>query len=767
MSLPQVQTPSPQKTGLDSKIVATTLSFNNLQDIGNNTITTQNTSVPVRAQDDPMAVNPHRTAGAAGVTGDLPAFSPQFHAPVVSSAEYRFANAAAALLSVSNHSAEVQPAADTKMADEEGNDTKLPSDPSINKAFNQYSSTQSTDAADIDIGDGGGDEELSLPSSPIGETSHNTHPSTGAHDTDDTAMDTQEDMVDVPAITAITATSGVTHPNHATEIAVQVESIWTCQPTAQSSQRNSALNKKRKRVEDGMSASSNDEDLSSTDVPYVFSLVGDAFKTELKRELLAFVRYADSLALLQPWFATLRLSSLPIPNWDVDLAEQIYKSFFGSYQSGTDVNFQAKYRNQEKWVRQCKIVPIVHPYRYWLNDCALPVLIEHFSETLPQPTPFDSSTTAGPAMQERKEALSSIFKAVAQAYLRMVLLKAQDSSTKLWLSSKSGNLELSDDAPLEWAMLQEVAVNIESDQVRQSATQEGSKQPPPYRELVRAAVCSFSEHYTSLSQEIAAIQQLPNKYYEEIKDSLHLRCLSIAAYLQDAEDQQKLILDDGITQLLLELKKRTLRYTLKGLKLNPKPIRVPLDKDQRLIAVRKILVSLSLAYDGWTAAQVQKYSSENGTKQSIYKNSRSSLHTDLQITAKRLERGIVSLVEKAKSGQDISHVYLQHVKDICQKFVKDPIGKLKSAVISSHGRNYLNVVMGPREFTTNASLIQPEEIEVIHARTSRDTSDEPLSKRSCFRRVKDASPELARLPLWFGMVGGKLAPFTYGAPGST
>jgi hypothetical protein len=280
-------------------------------------------------------------------------------------------------------------------------------------------------------------------------------------------------------------------------------------------------------------------------------------------------------------------------------------------------------------------------------------------------------------------------------------------------------------------------------------------------------VCSFSEHYASLSQEIAAVQQLPNKYYQEIRDSLHPRWLSIAAYLEDTKDQQKLILDDGVTQLLLELKKRTLRYTLKGLRLNPKPIKVPLDNDQRLIAVRKMLVCLSLAYDGWTAAQVQKYRSGHGTKQSIYKNSKCSLHTDLQTTAKRLERGIVSLVEKDKSGQDVSHVYLQRVKDLCTKFVKDPIGKLKSAVIGSHGRNCVDVVMGPREFEANASLIQPEGIEVIHAWTSRDISDEPLAKRSCFRGVKDAPPELARLPPWFGMVDGKLAPFTYGAPGTT
>jgi hypothetical protein len=103
----------------------------------------------------------------------------------------------------------------------------------------------------------------------------------------------------------------------------------------------------------------------------------------------------------------------------------------------------------------------------------------------------------------------------------------------------------------------------------------------------------------------------------------------------------------------------------------------------------------------------------------------------------------------------------------CTKFVKDPIGKLKSAVISSHGRNYVNVVMGPREFEANASLIQLEEIEVIHASTNRDISDEPLAERSCFRGVKDVPPELARLPPWFGMVDGKLAPFTYGAPGTT
>jgi hypothetical protein len=243
---------------------------------------------------------------------------------------------------------------------------------------------------------------------------------------------------------------------------------------------------------------------------------------------------------------------------------------------------------------------------------------------------------------------------------------------------------------------------------------------------------------------------------------MHRRWLNLDAFLQNAEDEQRLISDDGVHQLMYELKKRSLRYILKGLKPSMSPTSVSIPYDLQLSAVREILVRLSLAHDDWVKAHVQKYISPSSTqqtditKQSIFKDSTVPELTRLQLTARKLELHIVQVVEKDRSEQATGDLYVNEAGAIRKRLIDNPKGQLKAAVVGSHHAKNVNVVMPPNAFGKAARRKRPNEIEQVHAPESRDILEKPRGKRSCFGDIKDVSLELARPLSWLGMVDGKL-----------
>jgi hypothetical protein len=185
---------------------------------------------------------------------------------------------------------------------------------------------------------------------------------------------------------------------------------------------------------------------------------------------------------------------------------------------------------------------------------------------------------------------------------------------------------------------------------------------------------------------------------------MHRRWLNLDAFLRNAEDEQRLISDDGVHQSMYELKRRSLRYILKGLKPSMSPTSVSIPYDPQLSAVREILVRLSLAHDEWVKAHIQKYISPNNTqqtditKQSIFKDSTVPELTRPQLTARKLELHIVKVVEKDRSGQATRDLYFNEAGATRKRLIDNPNGQLKAAVVGSHHVKNANVVMPPNAF---------------------------------------------------------------------
>jgi hypothetical protein len=534
-----------------------------------------------------------------------------------------------------------------------------------------------------------------------------------------------------------------TMPVHAPQQADQNEQRSSRQSAGQDPPKPMLGKRKRKIGNSEDCEVSKDQHCSSTDVPEIFSLVSPSFQTKLQEEILSFVRDADQLVSLQPLLATFRLSSQSISNWDIDLAQHIYQGVFRSPQSGHDAKFQEAYHYHMKWQKQCEIVPIAYHFRHWLKDYALPVLITHFSTTLPTPTPLNSPTAPGPTTQDRQQALRSIFESIAQANLRIILLMVQDSSHRLWFS-KSGDL-IPDVEPTQWRQLQDPAVTTEYAQAKR-VTDVPPGKAPPYGDLVQNAVASFSVQHLSLMRQLVTHRQ---ETAETTRD-MHPRWSSVNAFLQDADEKQKLVFDDGAKQLQLELKKLTLGPVLKVLKHNSAPVKVQVSKERRSLIVQDIYVLLGMAHDEWMTTQA---SSKYG-KKSIFKDNSISPQVLLQGTAKKLELDLAKLVEQDTSDQPHGKLYLRMASDLRKRLIDHPLEQLKSAVLSSHTAKYVHVVMNPKDYGAEISRIQPTEIEVVHAMSDMDFVPEPPQKQIC-HGVRNISPTLAAAPLWFGLVNGK------------
>jgi hypothetical protein len=173
----------------------------------------------------------------------------------------------------------------------------------------------------------------------------------------------------------------------------------------------------------------------------------------------------------------------------------------------------------------------------------------------------------------------------------------------------------------------------------------------------------------------------------------------LAAFTPDPPEPLKSRLSTDVKQLQYKLKKHALCYALKGLKPDMNPTRLSIPHHHRMSTVHEILVCLSLAHDDWAAAHIQNYipsdstQQTDNTNQSIYKDINVPVQTRLQVTARKLELHLIKLVEKDRSGQATGNLYVQKVKAFRTRLVDDPVGQLKSAIVSSHGVKNVNVAM--------------------------------------------------------------------------
>jgi hypothetical protein len=79
---------------------------------------------------------------------------------------------------------------------------------------------------------------------------------------------------------------------------------------------------------------------------------------------------------LHPWFAAFSLSAHPIGNWGAAIVNEIERTVFSSY-SGVDKDFKAAYNRHMGW--SVPSWPVAWECRHWLNDVALPLIVNHVS----------------------------------------------------------------------------------------------------------------------------------------------------------------------------------------------------------------------------------------------------------------------------------------------------------------------------------------------------------------------------------------------------
>jgi hypothetical protein len=263
---------------------------------------------------------------------------------------------------------------------------------------------------------------------------------------------------------------------------------------------------------------------------------------------------------------------------------------------------------------------------------------------------------------------------------------------------------------------------------------------------VQNAVASFSVQYLALMRQLVTRRQETAETTRE----MHPRWSSVTAFLQDADEKHKLILDDGAKQLQLELKKLALGPVLKALKPNSAPVKVQVSKETRSLIVQDIYVLLSIAHDEWMTTQA---SSKYG-KKSIFKDNSISSQVLLQGTAKKLELDLAKLVEQDPSDQPLSKLYLRKASDLRTRIIDHPHEQLKSAVLSSHTAKYVHVTMNPADYGAEVSRIRPIEIEVVHTMSDMDFAPKPPQKQIC-QEIRNIPPTLAAAPVWFGLVNGR------------
>jgi hypothetical protein len=294
---------------------------------------------------------------------------------------------------------------------------------------------------------------------------------------------------------------------------------------------------------------------------------------------------------VQPWLSSFQLPTKNIGNWADTRASEIEKAKFDCYDNGFDETFQETYTQLVGWSLGCLPTPSVWECRPWLQDIALPIIAESMSQTL-VPVPVH-----GFPLQHglRKQALNETFSAIAKAYLRTALFKAQRSDTKMQLTH-DGSLILPKGALPDWAALQQMALDIEQERAR-VIVKERSDPHAQYQKLMSGAICLFAETYDSLARNIsysnADTAHTGNEKKKKKKKP------SKDAYLHAAHSQHRLLEDDGIKHLAYKLARTHLEPHLKKLSLSDRDLKPQFNTDKmqrrRLAVVQEMYVHFHAA----------------------------------------------------------------------------------------------------------------------------------------------------------------------------
>jgi hypothetical protein len=472
--------------------------------------------------------------------------------------------------------------------------------------------------------------------------------------------------------------------------------------------RSNLVKRKRKSEPCDMSPGMKQHD---TEEPDCFFMLGPAFREKLHEELVGFVEKFDNLVALQPWFATFRLSMKSIRDWESLLAQEIELQHLQGFTNGADSAFREAYAKFAHLYELCETIPLTWYFRHWLQDFALPLIIK---DSIQKMQVYPSGDNAGPGQSQRRVGLEKIFGAMAHAYLRMVLVKAQGSSTEIELS-KYGSKYLPDGVPAGWKQIQDLAVGIEYTKASRSASGDKS-----YEELINAAENSFEEDHESAWRNIIKSKAASAGKKADARNSF----ASKDDYLKEMHDQQRLPQDDGITQLIFELKRVDLQADLNNI------VPAPLQKNvlppgNRKAIIRELAVQMLVAHDDW---------------RSIHPGSEVLHFADpyqaIKLIAIKKEAQMAAQVEaySLPAREDYGRHYRNKARELRGDFIDDPLETLKMVVKEFDGSTHAGLV----DMDHYSAQLREEihKVEESLPREAVEEEDEPVARR---RRYYDTS----------------------------
>jgi len=468
--------------------------------------------------------------------------------------------------------------------------------------------------------------------------------------------------------------------------------------------------------------------------PASFFLSGPTFQSQLHKELILFVKKADGLVSLQPWFTTFQMSNQSTDTWAAVVAGSLEHTHFQPCTSGADSGFREAYFQLMSWYARCEASPVVSEYQAWIEDYTLPYLLEHLSKTL-SPSPIEGVFLP---FAERKNALYKLFVAIARANLRMVLLRAQGSCTTTRLT-KEGTWTLPPDLPASWEVLKKMAVDMERTralQLKNQALNDHSR--VRYQELIDSGVSLFEEKHLSLSRKIISY----NAESAQSTEERHQRWASKDAFLADAHHQNRLVEDDGVIMLVYKLRRMILAPILDKLEPIKRDTKKRILSGRRRFVLHDLFVRLHLAHSQWRATHGKSILQgfPNPDQQ-------------LQGCVRTLEWRIVDYVEAhPPTHRTPTEIYIDKASAMIEAVIDDPLEALKTAVQDSFGK-YVSLAMDVRKYARNSPQGPPEEIEEKHAPTGFNMLTEPGAKRGCSYDVREVRSERPQFQLADGRSG--------------
>ncbi|KAH4938700.1 hypothetical protein HBI79_057450 [Parastagonospora nodorum] len=462
--------------------------------------------------------------------------------------------------------------------------------------------------------------------------------------------------------------------------------------------------------------------------PEIFDLpASEDYDNELFCSIRKTVRRNEKMAKTQAWFEAFCPSTLEIPCWASCLSHRIrnHADWFENLDDGQNPTLREKYKEFTNLTKACGHLPDVWKFRPWLEKIVLPFLVTEFSPELTLIIPVSDTISAGLPTANRTDSLLEIFQAIAKAYLRMVLLKAQGPYDKMDLSRYGGPTLLPNDAVVNWEVLEDMASSIEVIQANKFGkdVQAGRASLATYRSSVEFAIRRFGTGHASLERQIVTVRQ---NSAERLED-MHERWSSPDAYLKDAEAQHKLVSDSGVQYLQYRLK--LLDLSQRGVLVDPalhNNDSIELPERMRRTVFREIITRLCVADDEFSAIN----------QRSIYSAS-SNILGEVTATALELEAGILQGVTQlaaqiSLTPGSISEIYANKAQMLQARLIDFPLDTLKECVLYSHGDGYVPTVMTAANSSIHSARGGQTIIETVpHSSSMRgqDIIEPPLKRR--------------------------------------